>query len=99
MQKLHLDNENKGEGAGQNDQCDDYMKQGVQSIYYSPAHSRTQQTGRPPCLRPRALSAKAAFHFVSYTQVSLHYTWKFAFIDMKELITTRDIITRQEMDL
>jgi hypothetical protein len=37
--------------------------------------------------------------FVSHTGASFHYPWKFSFIDMKGLITTRDIITRQEMDL
>lgn len=48
-------------------------------------------TGPPP--------AKAAFHFLSYIQAALHHAWKFGFIDMKGLITTRDIITRQEVDL
>lgn len=43
--KLHSDDESKGEGSGENDWCDDFMRQGVQSIHYSLAHSRTQQTG------------------------------------------------------
>lgn len=83
------------EGAEEEGSTEEKVECVCRTLLLGLAHGRMPPMGtcppgpwEDPGDRAGSPPARAAFQFTSYTGASLHYTWKFGFIDMKGLITT-----------